>query len=101
MSATTLPEIELLIAKLNVWQEHRDPCESGHVEHTAEDHVGSKVVKAWAGAFGADWGLDEAVAFIRSAVEIEERRSLLGPVLLARSLEGRKIAFELKPEPRP
>lgn len=59
------------IARLAVWQEHRDPCESGHVEHTAEDHLGRRLVHSVSPkGFGADWDEAEAHAFIAKAIRI-------------------------------
>jgi hypothetical protein len=72
---TTEATIELTPAealpRLAVWQEERDPCERGHVEHTADDHLGRRLVHSVSPkGFGADWDEAEAHAFIEKAVRI-------------------------------
>ena len=93
---------EYAIARLNVWQEHVDPCEHGHVDHTEADHLGRRLVHAMAGGFGADWDYDEAVAYIQAADAIAPAARLhvaTGHALAARSPEGRWVAFATKALP--
>jgi hypothetical protein len=72
---TTETAVELTPAealpRLAVFQETRDPCEAGHVEHTADDHLGRRLVHSISPkGFGADWDEDPARAFIAKAVRI-------------------------------
>jgi hypothetical protein len=73
MTAETAKELTAAeaLTRLAVFQTHRDPCEDGHVEHTAEDHLGERIVHSISPhGFGADWNEDGARAFIEKAVRI-------------------------------
>jgi hypothetical protein len=62
---------EEALPRLAVWQEPRDPCERGHVEHTASDHLGRRLVHSVSPkGFGADWDEADARAFIEKALRI-------------------------------
>jgi hypothetical protein len=72
---TEAPAVELTaeeaLPRLVVWQETRNPCKHGHVEHTADDHLGRRLVHSVSPkGFGADWDEDAAHAFIRKAIRI-------------------------------
>ena len=86
---------ERLIAALDDWTETRDPCEHGHVEHTAADHVGRRIVHTMAGPFGADWDYDDAVAYIRSAIAMKPGAMLMGHVPVM-GPDGRTVHFAVK-----
>ena len=59
------------IPRLAVWQETRDPCDHCHVEHTAADHFGRRLVHSVSPkGFGADWDEAGAVEFITKAIRI-------------------------------
>lgn len=98
---TTLEERkEQLIAALDVWQEHIDPCENGHVDHGPDAHLGRRLVHTFAGMMGADWDYDGAVEYIRAADTIAVANPMhvaMGHAGAARSPEGRWIAFATKP----
>lgn len=73
--ALETPVVELTAAealpRLAVFQEEHDPCENGHVEHTAADHLGRRLVHSISPkGFGADWDEEGARAFIEKAVRI-------------------------------
>lgn len=92
----TLDDVkERLIAALEVWQEHHDPCENGHVEHTAQDHDGRRLVHTFAGPFGADWDADRAIAYIRDAVAVYPGQMALGHVPV-KGADGQRVAFAVK-----
>lgn len=59
-----------LIGALEVFQETVNPCEDGHVEHTAHDHFGRRIVHSMAGMMGADWDYDAVIDFIEKADDI-------------------------------
>lgn len=57
--------------RLAVWHETRDPCENGHVEHTAADHLGRRLVHSVSPkGFGADWDEADVHAFLAKAIRI-------------------------------
>ncbi len=86
--------------RLIVWQESRDPCERGHVEHIAEDHLGRRLVHSRSPrGFGADWDADSAIAFIRHAVRIVDLGTKDHPIAVF-SDEGdglRWMKFDARP----
>lgn len=87
-----------LIAALDDWTETKDPCAKGHVEHGPEAHIGRHLVHTQAGAFGADWDYEEAVAFIQSAdrvVKTSGFTAALGHGGAARK-DDRWVAFATK-----
>lgn len=88
--------IEYVIDHLDVFQETRNPCKNGHVEHTAEDHLGRRTVHTMSLgsglALGADWDVDEAIAFIRRATKIKRARISMGHPFVVMA-DDRIIAF--------
>jgi hypothetical protein len=91
---------EEAIARLRPFQEHRDPCEKGHVEHTADDHLGRRLIHSVSPkGFGADWGEDAVVDFIRRAARIVDLQR--SSHTLAVFSDGRWIRFEAAPGDKP
>lgn len=89
-----------LIAALEDFTTSVDPCEHGHVEHTAADHIGEHIVHTMAGSFGADWSYDKAVEFINGADKVIRTTGIvaaLGHKGAARN-NGRWVAFQTKDE---
>ena len=91
---------ELMISKLADWQETKDPCEQGHVDHGPSDHYGRKIVHSRsAHGFGADWDYDAVVEYIQTATEVGsviENLPRRGHVPV-RGADGRIMAFECEP----
>ena len=91
-AACTTPEErrELVITHLDAFQETNDPCKNGHVEHSADDHLGRKTVHSMSGggglALGADWDYESAAEFIRKSVR-------MGPAGQMAQATGHPMAF--------
>lgn len=91
---------ELMVSKLAVWQETKDPCDHGHVEHTAADHLGRRLVHSVSHGFGADWDYDAVLEFIRTATAIgaaiEGERKRSGHIGV-KGADGSVMGFECVP----
>lgn len=88
------------MGRLIVWQESHDPCENGHVEHTAEDHLGWRVVHSRSPhGFGADWDEDNARAFIAKAIRIVDLGTRDHPIAVFSDDGGgpRWMKFDARP----
>lgn len=73
MTAETRTELtkEQALARLEPFQEEVDPCGHGHVEHTAADHLGRRLIHSVSPhGFGADWDAEGVIEFIEAAERI-------------------------------
>lgn len=94
MTTETRTELtkEQALARLVPFQEHVNPCDHGHVEHTADDHLGRRLIHSVSPhGYGADWDAEAVVAFIEAAARIVD---VGGSHPLAVFSDGRWMKFE-------